>query len=316
MEKTINGEDMPVPFWTIRQDVDKGKMKVQNAFAALYYMKDKETTMTEDDGTKYTASFFDKVTMTKDGKETVLGYFNPTTPEGLKTTTVMLNYGDKCTATNDYGEGQVNLECGYLGVKKVEEITPCRYVVTVTTPEVCSSKDFYDYLKSSSVQANDGGWWNYKINFFKHNNGDSPVVMFHSDGVHSARIKLGDINPTLNEDAAMTFTGDVCETTKVPRTGTIKVECGCTYAVKSLTEPQVCEYEMVLTHPKACKEELKCDMSALKAELIEKKRAERMMTEPGDWDEIYSTRMSKDKFPRDLLNVQYSGQKDDSKYWA
>ena len=53
--------------------------------------------------------------------------------------------------------------------------------------------------------------------------------MFHSDGVHSARIKLGDINPTLNEDAAMTFTGDVCETTKVPRTGTIKVECGCRY---------------------------------------------------------------------------------------
>lgn len=308
---------MPVPFWTIRQDVDKNKMKVQNAFAALYYMKDKEATMTNDDGVKYTASFFDKVTMTgKDGKDTILGYFNPTTPEGLKTTTVMLNYGDKCAATNDYREGQVNLECGYLGITKVVEITPCRYVVTVTTPEVCSAKDFYDYLKSSSVEANDGGWWNYKINFFRHKTGESPFVMFHSDGAHSSRIKIGDINPTLNEDADMTFQGDLCESTKAPRTGTIKVECGCVYAVKSLTEPQVCEYEMVITHPKACKEEPKCDMSALKVELLNKKRAERMMTEPGDWDEIYSTRMTKDKFPRDLLNVQYSGQKEESKYWA
>ena len=50
--QSIHVEDMPVPFWTIRQDVDKNKMKVQNAFAALYYMKDKETTMTNDDGVK------------------------------------------------------------------------------------------------------------------------------------------------------------------------------------------------------------------------------------------------------------------------
>ena len=252
--------------------------------------------------------------MKEDGKTTRIGFFNPTSPKGLSSQTLTLNYGDKCPETNDYREGEVRISCGdELAVTSKSMIADCRYLFTVTTPELCSAKDHYYYLDGTSVEANDGGWWNYRVNFFKHKSVGSTLFQFHSDGAHSERIKLGEIMPTLNSDGVMYFEhGEPCETTKLPRSGTINVECGCDYEVKELSEPEMCKFEFVISHPKACETAPKdCDSTTLKAQLIEKKRKSKMMTVPADWDEIYSTRMDKSKFPRDLLHPHYT----ENKYW-
>lgn len=311
---------MPVPFFVDRQDVD-AKWKVQNAFAVLYYLRDEVVSAKIDDVT-YTVKFFDGATMKdSDGEEIQLGYFNPTLPKGMASNFLELNYGDKCEKTNDYREAEVQLSCGSeLAITGVNEFAPCRFRLQMNVPNLCSAKDYYDYLDQTDVEANDGGWWNYKVNFFKYNSVGSSIFMFHSEGAHSDRIKLGEIDNTLNGDADMTFgNGDLCDSTKLPRSGTIHMECGCQYEIKEMTEPTVCKYEVVITHPDACEEaptNCASEASNLKAELIERKRnAKGMMTgTPTDWDEIYSTRMDSKKFPRDLLNVHYTNT--DSKYWA
>ena len=57
LELTLKGEPMPVPFYIDRQDV-ASKYKVQDAFAVMYYLRDK-TVNFEEDGISYTISFFE-----------------------------------------------------------------------------------------------------------------------------------------------------------------------------------------------------------------------------------------------------------------
>jgi len=305
LEKTIAGEAMPVPFWIIRQDVPN-PLKVQDAFYNFYTLRDQTASMVKGD-VKYTTTFFESVKMETDGKSTVLGYFNPTSPKGLSSNKFRFEYGEKCEETKDYREGQLTLTCGEkLEIISVSEIKPCRYEVVATAPEQCSGKATYSFLKGTSVEAADNSWWNFKINFWKHSDSASPIYQFHSDGAHSERFLLGTMTNKLGSDKSVSFTnGDVCEPTGKHREGVIHVECGCDYEIASFTEPSVCVYDIVVKHPKACTYvPSNCNKLNLRESLISKKRAALHIDNP-DWNQLYSTRMDASAFPRDLLNTEY-----------
>jgi len=308
LELTVSGEPMPVPFWIIRQDVPDA-MKVQNAFYNFYELRDKKATL-EDGSTKYETTFFEGVKMIKDGVTTSLGYFNPLSPKGLPSNEFIFEYGDKCVETNDYREGKVTLICGdELAMLSIKEIKPCRYDIVATSPIVCSPKESFPYLKGSSIDASDNGWWEYKINFFKHGDAASPVYQFHSDGAHSERFLLGTITNSLDASGDIKFTnGDVCDVTGQPRSGLIHLECGCGYEIADLTETSVCVYDIIVKHPQACAyAPSNCDKMNLRAEAVAKKRQMVHIDKP-NWDEIYSSRMSESAFPRDLLNAKYTSK--------
>jgi len=312
LELTNSGEVMPVPFWIIRQDVPD-PLKVQDAFYNFYFLRGKSASLKAGDF-EYEASFFEGVKRkNSDGTVTSLGYFNPTSPKGLPSTRFLFEYGDKCEATNDYREGQVDLVCGdVLEITEVSEISPCRYDVKVSTPEVCSAKSKYLFLKGTSLSAADGGWWQYKINFFKHEGKESPIYQYHSEGSNSERINLGSIKENgLDSQGRMVFhNGDICESSGNPREGTISVECGCEYEIANFMEQHPCVYDVVVKHPSACASTPShCgSVSNFKAELLAKKQTSTMFTKSNhpSWNQIYSTRMDETAFPRDLLNVKYT----------
>lgn len=307
LELTNAGDVMPVPFWIIRQDVPEA-MKVQNAFYNFYTLRDKSVKKTDGDST-YTVKFFEDVTVEKDGKTTHLGYFNPLSPQGLSSLTFMFNYGDKCAATNDYTEGQVDLVCGNsLEIVDVSMIAACRYKLTVSSPELCSAADKYSFLKATTVEAADNGWWQYRVNFFKHGaKSASPVLQFHTGKAHAERFHLGNIHHTLNADNSMQFSkGDLCEPTGKHREGKISVECGCDYEITKFDEVSMCVYEMVVAHPQACAsgKPASCKSSSLRSKLAAKEELAEI-SKP-DWNEIYSTRMDESAFPRSLLKAKYT----------
>jgi hypothetical protein len=148
LERTIEGNPMPVPFWIIRQDVPE-PFKIQNAFYNFYYVKNKVISLTQS-SSKYSVKFWDSVSaVNEDGKEIKLGYFNPLSPNGLPSNVFFFEYGDRCEETDDFRQGKLELKCGdELELVSVSEVEPCKYKVIATAPERCSKNHSHSLRKS------------------------------------------------------------------------------------------------------------------------------------------------------------------------
>ena len=148
LERTIEGDPMPVPFWIIRQDVPE-PFKIQNAFYNFYYVRNKVISLSQS-SFKYSVKFWDSVSaVDEDGKEIKLGYFNPLSPNGLPSNVFFFEYGDRCEKTDDYREGKLELKCGdKLELVSVSEVEPCKYKLIATAPERCSKHHSHHLRKS------------------------------------------------------------------------------------------------------------------------------------------------------------------------
>lgn len=290
-------EPMPEPFWVTTKDVANDAWKVQDAFYNFFFLKG-QTVSLKKNGETYSATFFDSITSVNDktGEKTLFGYFNPVSPQGQPSNLFNFNYGDVDPKTGLARAGVMSVRCGpELAIQQITQTAPSRYMIRATTPQMCSPKAIYYYLKEKSVSVYDGNWWSYKIEFWSGANA-ARLFQYHIDDDEpskSQRYFVGQINNQLSgEDTDMSFAGgDICPATNKAFIGAVKVSCGCNFAIDSVIEHDACHLIYNVVHPAACEDKVpQCSSNNLRAEISSHKATK-----------LSSAPVLPKKFPRDLV---------------
>ena len=119
----------------------------------------------------------------------------------------------------------------------------------------------------------------------------------HNDIPSVSRINLGEIESSLASATEIPFSkGDINPVTK--KQSVIHMECDCDYGIQKMTEVTPGNYEVVVTHPKAC-ENVPSHCSGTEHPAIMKQKSQLSATvKPNSQKSLGS-------YPRDLLNPKH-----------